>query len=405
MWGLKYIVGLAILVIVQCPPRVSEYLVQADMMVEMPDEESASFCNEIESYIPDSLHAHTDILYRIRMNIHFIHGSGWDGNYYGEKADYYAKELVRYANEKLWHNKKMRLPEGNDTDVIYPKYRYDLEEDGIFFHSDKDLGFYNNEGKRNNYKRDVIKKYQVGEDSVLNVFYMVHHPDSVRSKTYSASGAGIALGKSIKLGTIYNPEDPPWLYASLLNHEVGHVLGLSHAWISNDGCDDTPVNPNCWAPTETGKCKGLTSNNMMDYNRDQHAVTPCQIGKMRRTLTSLKSSKRDLLKRTWCDLNPRREVLISGRTHFAGARDMMGNITIKKGGQLRVSCRLSMPHGGEIRIEPGGELILENARLYNDCGKTWKGIVVMREDGIEGKVYKMGDIKMENVKGLPPAVE
>ncbi|GLR19144.1 hypothetical protein GCM10007940_37600 [Portibacter lacus] len=356
-------------------------------------------CNDISAYIPDTLNAHVDNIKYIRLNMHFMNTSDWKSNYYGESGKDYAKQLIYQANRKLVYNKKMNLPEGNATPVYDPLYQYVLKDEDIYFHADDALCFYVNEGKnRNNYKRTVIDKYKVDNDSMLNVFYMVHHPDSIKSRTYSASAAGIALGKSIKLGTIYKPDDKPWLHSPLLNHEVGHVMGLSHAWNKNDGCEDTPPHPNCWAPTPTGKCKGVTSNNMMDYNSNQHAITPCQIGKMRKNMSKIGSKQRDLLEQRWCTLNPNKNVIISSNVHFQGAKDLEGNVIIQDGGQLKISCRLSMPAGSSITVEPGGMLILDNARLHNDCGMDWNGIVLQKSGKIQGEVYKNGDVKLENIK-------
>ncbi|WP_235296663.1 M43 family zinc metalloprotease [Portibacter marinus] len=387
---------------------MSELSVTPELMEELSLEHvgvSENDCHVIESYIPDTTIPYADNLLHIRMNFHFMNTSDWSNNFTGERGIYYAKELVRYANEKLFYNQKMRLPEGNDTPVYYPGYRYDLQEDGIYFHADDELCFYINEGKSNNYKRDVIDKYSVGEDSILNVFFMVHHPDSVRSDTYSASSAGIALGKSLKLGVKFDPNEEPWRHSSLLNHEVGHVLGLRHTWNLNDGCDDTPKNANCYGATESGRCKAPTSNNMMDYNNAQNAVTPCQIGKMRMQMANLNSRQRDLLDKKWCELDTLRNVIINKPVHWTGAKDLRGNIIIQEGGSLMVSCRLSMPPSSEIRVEPGGELILNEARIYNDCNLQWKGIVVVKEGRNQGKVYRRGAVKLENVKGLPAVAE
>ncbi len=402
----KYAVGIFLLLMYQCPWRTVEYVLNEENIERLPSENAsklATRCSDNLSYIPDTLNQHVDPVKYIRINIHFLNDKSGSSNYSGTTGIKYAKDLVYYANRKLVYNKKMNLPEGNSTPVYNPNYQYvitpatdDPSDQGIYFHIDDELCYYVNEGKRNNYNRSVINKYAIGEDSILNVFYMVHHPDSVKSKTYSASASGIALGKSLKMGTTYNPSDKPWLYASLLNHEVGHVMGLSHTWNQNDGCDDTPKNANCWNKTKRAPCNGVISNNMMDYNSNQHAISPCQIGKVRKNMAKLKSRQRDLLEERWCKLDGSKTVYISRDTEFRGAKDLQGNLHILSGAKLTISCRLSMPAGSEIVVYPGSSLVLNKAKIHNSCDLGWQGIRVLKQGKKEGRVFYNGSCSIEN---------
>lgn len=82
---------------------------------------------------------------------------------------------------------------------------------------------------------------------------------------------------------------------TLIFHEIGHNVSLQHTWNENDGCDDTPQHPThpgfqCWSinnPNDS-RCDEITevSNNVMDYNSVQRALTQCQIQRVHNFLIS-----------------------------------------------------------------------------------------------------------------------
>lgn len=362
-------------------------------------------CLDASNYIPDENDLTLNKVKTIRLIFHIMNSSDSSHNFTEERAPGYFWTMLNNAQERLLENRKMNLPEGNNTPVLSPLYKYkkvsipeDKNGDGFLYHYDDELYYFLNRGKyRNNYSRDVIEKYKVGDDTLLNIFVMPHHPDSVASTYYKAHGSGIALGNSIKVAGIYENGGESWRYSTLINHEIGHVMGLKHSWIRRDGCDDTPPNANCYSATGEPPCEGPTSNNMMDYNNSQMAITPCQLGIMHKNMSTDQSLQRKLVIKDWCKLDTSETIVIDSAVEWKGEKDVYHNIIIEKGGQLSVYCRLSMPQGSSIIVQPGGKLFLHGTRLHNDCEKPWKGIQLISSGKEQGEVYYSGNVSIEDI--------
>ena len=304
----------------------------------------------------------------------------------------------------------MNLPEGNDTPVYDAGYRIRLAEDsntpsGLAVYEDIDdkNWFYIKKGKgKNNYSKTIIKKFAIQEDSLLNFFAMAYPPDSLKVKGFSSGRAGIALGTSLKVAGVRKyPLKEVWKFASVSNHEIGHIFGLRHSWYKNDGCDDTPPHPNCWSRTEEGKCSGVISNNMMDYNNIQRALTPCQIGMVMKTMHKENSRVRGLVKKDWCAYNPKKSLIVRDDLELNRAVDMKGDIIVEENVTLRLSCRTHMPAGAKIIVKAGAKLILNGAKIHNDCGQSWAGFEIQTKGTKTGVIEYLGDVKIENLLDNP----
>ncbi|HMQ06488.1 MAG TPA: hypothetical protein PKC30_04255 [Saprospiraceae bacterium] len=361
-------------------------------------------CFQVNEYIPDPSREYLVRPRKIRTVYHIMNSEDSLYNFSERDAPGFLWMMEQDAIRYLRENEKMNLPEGNNTPVLpaaisYARVDGNHYRNGYFFHHDDELYFFINKGlHRNNHRLEVIRKYNVGGDSILNIFIMPHHPDSIISTSYHAHSAGIALGNNVKLAGIYENGGQPWMYATLFNHEVGHVLGLRHSWIHNDGCEDTPPHANCFQQSPDPPCNGIISNNMMDYNNSQKAITPCQLGIIHRALNDVNSRQRSFLVKDWCDADTTFNIIISGTEEWKGNKDIVHNIVIEEGGSLTLHCRLAMARDTRIVVKSGGSLILKGARLHNDCGETWKGIQLQTKGKLSGSLKYDSQSKLENVR-------
>lgn len=356
-------------------------------------------CADVEGYSPCLIKDFTPTKF-IRVNFHFMNTIDKMNNYSVAESEDLVKKLLRNANLRLKSNHKMNLPVGNELSVCPPHYQYVLHKDesqrAIYHHYNDELCFFANKGKhRNNYDYQVIEKYAVNLDSVVNVFVMPHIPKKMRDENYKVSRTGVALGNGLKIAGLYETKKKPWEVATLLNHEIGHVLGLRHTWSSNDGCDDTPYHPNCWSSTDKGNCT-VASNNAMDYNNSQMAWTPCQLGRIHQAFNKAGSTQRKLLIANWCDKDQTPLVIKQDLT-WSQALDVNQDIIIKSGYTLEMGCRVHMAKNTSITIEPGATLVLSEAHLHNDCGNNWNGIRIISKRKKKGNLIASTNSIIEDI--------
>lgn len=388
-----------LLLLAACAPKISYAPFALPDGLPPVNPRPASICQNWENYLPDPACPNCLPERLLRVNFHILNSRDSSHNFKPDAARQYFTRLLALANADLDTNfANWRSPAG--TPVLPKGYRYALwpPSGGFYFHFDDTLFTFVSRGRdQNMYDQRAIEKYAVGRDSVLNIFVQTHPPDSLLVPTYRAASQGIALGTSLKMAGIFESKGGPEGFQGLLNHEIGHILGLTHAW-TEDGCPDTPDHPNqCYMCAADPPCDSRCTNNQMDYNYYQNACTPCQIGRIQATFVNEKHRVRRCLVPTWCAFRSERSVVVRDSVAWLGARDLEGDLSIAPGGVLLLGCRLSMPPGGKITVQPGGRLILDGCRLHQACGKNWQGILVGARGKQRGEVALRRTPFVENV--------
>ena len=302
------------------------------------------------NYLPDTAQLGWFPIKTIRLNLHFVCKTDGSGNFNDSLGRIFAKDLVGAANASLAENHAMNLPKGNRTPILPIQLRYELyssdsQSDGIYFIYSDSMYTFNRSDFRTVVDPVVFEKYGKDTDRALNIFLFENTDGSGKT-------GGIVDRSWAKVGGLYYHYQTyqrwAWFGAGLLNHEIGHSLGLVHTWSGDDGCDDTPINPNCWNVTPSGVCQN-PSNNVMDYNANQNAYTPCQIGRIHAAL----STDTALMK----FLKPINAVVDSmsiyikpnDTVYINGNRCIEGNLILgRKSVLILHQSKLTLPPGGKI---------------------------------------------------------
>jgi hypothetical protein len=209
----------------------------------------------------------------------------------------YAEGLIWAANGHWDQHPDLAIPASTGAIVPGLPKRIHLLLTGVYFHRDDNLRVFNNNINPS--------QYNVNPDSVINIYLTEVALDQstglpavpsrsggvARQVTYCANAPATGLWTALlsPWSAYVTHGAQPWQFASVLNHEIGHLLGLQHSFYGFQ-CADTPANSNCWnlnePPGPNCDSPSEVSNNLMDYNAAQVALSPCQLSTIHQNLNS-----------------------------------------------------------------------------------------------------------------------
>lgn len=224
-----------------------------------------------------------------------------------------------------------------------------------------------------------------------------------------------------------------------LAHEMGHAFGLWHtfqyyndsqnpnleelldgsnACVAGDYVGDTPTDPNshncnieidingnC---TYNEPCNGVSGHqpplyNIMAYScLCRQEFTPEQVGRMKRFLSNCG---------TISGVVQDDEIVYVGYdrvwSHSAteGTLSCYPSIVVRSGATLTLQTDLKMQSSQSIRVEPGGKLIIDGAKITSCDGETWEGIIVEGNSNLPQTISAQGKVIFQNGAIVENAVQ
>lgn len=163
-----------------------------------------------------------------------------------------------------------------------------------------------------------------------------------------------------------------WLPATgqLMAHEILHFLDLID--ITGQTCPENLMNNN--------------GSNDAELKKN---LTGCQLRKIFQSIHT-KTSRTALV----CENALETEIVVDQNETWLNNLRIIGDVVIKDGYTLTVTCEVHMSPKGRIIVERGGKLIVDGGLLTGDCSDMWKGIVV--EGDVPGFQTKSGIVELKN---------
>ena len=337
---------------------------------------NTSICTTTENYVPYYDHPEYRPIVYLNINIHFFqhldgtgnfttYGDGYGGSYTGNQ---YATDLINYCNEKLstncdwvYYPTNQTIPSVGPTQIRFKLYTdpANPKDKGIYFHQIADQYYYYSWNFSN-----MKNLFSVHDTKVIDVWIQEYPDPNYTSLGGVAEGMGNGADE-IKLTNIWRnwPSQTPNNVAGLLDHETGHLLGLSHAWYTN----------NC--PALIPGYTWNVDNNVMNYNGLNCNWSGCQLGVTHEYLTNYLPP---YVSPEWCIYDISKTIIIHNGENITwnASRYLQGDVIVESGSHLTIKCNVYLPQNASIIVKPNAFLSLDGGKLSSACGQMWSGIEI-----------------------------
>lgn len=154
-------------------------------------------------------------------------------------------------------------------------------------------------------------------------------------------------------------------YAGTFLHEYGHYLNLSH------------TSTTC------------TSNIMKPGASSDESLSGCQVRSIYLTLMT-----KNIRKYVICEEDLNFDLTVDTDETWRLNMRVFGDIRVKSGATLTITCQVHMSPKGQIIVERGGTLIVDGGLITGDCSDRWSAIRV--EGDVPGMQANSGRVILRN---------
>jgi cytoskeletal protein CcmA (bactofilin family) len=129
----------------------------------------------------------------------------------------------------------------------------------------------------------------------------------------------------------------------------------------------------------------------------RNSLEGCQLREMYLSLMA-----KNIRKYVVCEDKLDFSLIVSSNETWKNNLRIFGDIVVKNGATLTVSCELHMSPKGRIIVERGGNLVIDGGLITGDCSDPWQGLIV--EGDVPGKQANSGKVEFKNQAIIEKAI-